>query len=147
MQPCTLRRPDINITVEALKRAASLICEICGGQISSAIVDVYPAPVKGHTVVISLARINKLAGAAIPVATVKNILQKLEIAIEKEEGDVLTLLVPTFKADVTREADIPEEILRIYGCNSIPMPRRFTHHCHFHRRWTIYDWRILLLIC
>ena len=114
---------DINITVEALKRAASLICEICGGQVSSGIIDVYPSPVKGHTVVISLARINKLAGAAIPAATVKNILQKLEIAIEKEEGEMLTLLVPTFKADVTREADVLEEILRIYGYNSIPMPK------------------------
>jgi phenylalanyl-tRNA synthetase beta chain len=114
---------DINIAVEALKRAASLICEICGGTISSDIIDVYPNPVKGFPVTISLSRINRLAGADIPADTVKSILTKLEIGIEKEEGDILSLLVPTFKADVTREADILEEILRIYGYNSIPMPK------------------------
>jgi len=114
---------DINITVEALKRAASLICEICGGEISSDIIDVYPNPVKGYPVNISLARINRLAGAEIPAATVKNILGKLEIAITEDKGDQLSLLVPTFKADVKREADILEEILRIYGYNTIPMPK------------------------
>jgi phenylalanyl-tRNA synthetase beta chain len=114
---------DINITIEALKRAASLICEICGGEVSSDIIDVYPNPVKGYPVTISLTRINKLAGTEIPPATVKNILSKLEIAIIDDKGDTLSLLVPTFKADVKREADILEEILRIYGYNTIPMPR------------------------
>jgi phenylalanyl-tRNA synthetase beta chain len=114
---------DINITVEVLKRAASLIVEICGGAVSSKITDIYPAPVKGYPVTITLSRINKLSGADIPAATIKNILTKLEIAIEKEDGDTLSLLVPTFKADVRREADVLEEILRIYGYNSIPMPK------------------------
>ena len=114
---------DINITVEALKRTASLICEICGGEISSDIIDIYPNPVKGYAVNISLSRINRLAGAEIPADTIKNILTKLGIAIEKENGDDLQLLVPTFKADVKREADILEEILRIYGYNTIPMPK------------------------
>ncbi len=116
---------DINITVEALKRAASLICEICGGRVSSAIIDQYPNPIKGFPVSISLERINRLAGAEIPAPTVKNILSKLEIAIEKEDGDSLELLVPTFKADVKREADILEEILRIYGYNTISFPKAF----------------------
>jgi len=114
---------DINITVEALKRAASLICEICGGEISSDIIDVYPNPVKGFPVTTSLTRINKLSGAEIPSTTVKNILSKLEIVITEDKGDTLQLLVPTFKADVKREADILEEILRIYGYNTIPMPK------------------------
>ena len=114
---------DINITVEALKRAASLICEICGGELSSDIIDVYPDPVRGYSISISAARINRLAGAEIPIATVRNILTKLGIIIEKEEQDNLQLLVPTFKADVKREADILEEILRIYGYNTIPMPK------------------------
>lgn len=114
---------DINITVEALKRAASLIVELCGGQVSSEITDIYPVPVKGYPVTITLSRISKLAGADIPAATIKNILGKLEIAIEKEDGDTFSLLVPTFKADVKREADVLEEILRIYGYNSIPMPK------------------------
>lgn len=114
---------DINATVEVLKRAASLICEICGGHIVSDIIDVYPAPVSGYPVTTSISRLNKLAGADIPANTIKNILTKLGIAIEKEDGDQLSLLVPTFKADVKREADILEEILRIYGYNNIPMPK------------------------
>ena len=114
---------DINITVEALKRAASLICEICGGEIASEIIDVYPNTIAGFPVTISLARINRLAGAEIPAATVKNILTKLEIEITADKGDILELLVPTFKVDVKREADVLEEILRIYGYNTIPMPK------------------------
>ncbi len=114
---------DVNATVEVLKRAASLICEICGGHVVSDIIDVYPAPVSGYTVTTGITRLNKLAGADIPAATIKNILTKLGISIEKEEGDQLSLLVPTFKADVKREADVLEEILRIYGYNNIPMPQ------------------------
>ena len=114
---------DINITVEALKRAASLICEICGGEVASDIVDVYRNPVKGFPITITLTRINKLAGAEIPAATVKNILTKLGIEITEDKGDQLSLLVPTFKVEVKREADILEEILRIYGYNTIPIPK------------------------
>ena len=114
---------DINITIEALKRAAFLICELCGGEISSDITDTYPDPVKGYPVIISLTRINKLAGADIPAITVKNILSKLGIALTEDKGDTLSLLVPTFKTEVKREADILEEILRIYGYNTIPMPK------------------------
>jgi phenylalanyl-tRNA synthetase beta chain len=114
---------DINITAEALTRAASLICEICGGEVSSEVIDVYPQPIAGYAVNISLARINRLAGTDIHVAVIKNILTKLGISIEKENGDNLQLLVPTFKPDVKREADILEEILRIYGYNTVPMPK------------------------
>ncbi|MBS1624584.1 MAG: phenylalanine--tRNA ligase subunit beta [Bacteroidetes bacterium] len=114
---------DINATVEVLKRAASLICEICGGHVVSDIIDVYSSPVKGYEVTTTITRLNKLAGADIPVATIKNILTKLGITIENEDGDNLSLLVPTFRADVKREADILEEILRIYGYNNIPMPK------------------------
>jgi phenylalanyl-tRNA synthetase beta chain len=113
---------DINITVEALQRAAALICELCGGNVSSDLVDIYPAQVAGYPVQVSIRRINQLAGAEIPADTIKAILKKLEIQISKDEGDLLHLLVPTFKADVKREADILEEILRIYGYNTIPMP-------------------------
>ena len=116
---------DINITVETLKRSASLICEICGGKLSSAFMDQYPNPIAGFPISISLERINRLAGADITAVAVKNILNKLEIAIEKEDGDSLQLLVPTFKADVKREADILEEILRIYGYNTISFPKAF----------------------
>lgn len=114
---------DPNITVEALKRAATLICEICGGNISSEIIDVYPNPIDGWRFSVSVERILKLAGFAIEKETIKKILHHLEIKIEKEEGDILHLLVPAFKTDVRREADIVEEILRINGYNSFALTR------------------------
>lgn len=115
---------DPNITVEALKRAAALICEVCGGQIASEIVDVYPAPVGECKLTVSYARMLRLAGFEILKETVKAILQHLEIKVEKEEDDFLHLAVPTFKTEVTREADILEEILRIYGYNSFTLPKQ-----------------------
>lgn len=114
---------DPNITVEALKRAALLITEISGGQVSSAIIDIYPEKIEGWSVDVDYTRIIKLAGFEIPEQTVKNILHQLEIKIVKEEGPKWQLLVPAFKTDVKREADIVEEVLRIYGYNSFTLPR------------------------
>jgi phenylalanyl-tRNA synthetase beta chain len=113
---------DINITTTALLRAADLICQYAGGKIASPLTDIYPTPVPPHAVAISVKRINQLAGASISTTEIKNILQHLEIAVNREEGDMLHLLVPTCKTEVTREADILEEILRIRGYNSIPIP-------------------------
>lgn len=115
---------DPNITVEVLKRAAALICEVCGGQIASTITDIYPNPVAERKLEVSYERLLRLAGFEIPVETVKAILQHLEIKVEKEEGDTLHLSIPTFKVEVTREADILEEVLRIYGYNSFTLPKQ-----------------------
>jgi phenylalanyl-tRNA synthetase beta chain len=113
---------DPNITIEALKRAALLIKEVAGGEISSQIVDIYPQPVKGWNFTVSYNRMIKLAGFVIEKNVVKEILQRLEITIEKKEGDNWHLLVPAFKTDVKREADVVEEVLRIYGYNSFTLP-------------------------
>ena len=113
---------DPNITVEALKRAALLICEISGGKISSDITDLYPEPIDGLRFTVSYTRILRLSGFPIPHETIKEILQRLEIKIEQEDGDTLHLLVPAFKTDVKREADIVEEVIRIYGYNSFTIP-------------------------
>ncbi|MFN8308538.1 MAG: phenylalanine--tRNA ligase subunit beta [Chitinophagales bacterium] len=115
---------DINITVTALQRAAALLCEIAGGEVASAIEDSYPNPVKGFPVTISIARIRSLAGVEISLQLIKAILNKLEIEVVAEIGDQWELLVPTFKTEVTREADIAEEILRIMGYSSIPIPKK-----------------------
>ncbi len=114
---------DPNITVEALKRAALLITEVCGGNISSEIVDIYPTLIEGWRFTVSYERILKLAGFEIEKKTIKEILQHLEIKIEQEEGDTLQLLVPAFKTDVKREADIVEEVIRILGYNSFTLPK------------------------
>ena len=115
------RGADPNITIYALKRAAMLIKEIAGGTISSEIVDVYPKPVENFKVDVSYQRINTLIGQKIDNETVKNILTSLEIEIISENEVGLQLSIPPFKVDVTREADVVEEILRIYGYNNIDL--------------------------
>ncbi len=115
---------DPNITTYALKRAAMLIKEIAGGEISSEIQESYPTPIKDHTTSFSYKRCNTLIGKEIPTETVDEILSLLDIKTLNKEGDQLTLEVPAFRNDVTREADIIEEILRIYGFNNIDIPAK-----------------------
>jgi phenylalanyl-tRNA synthetase beta chain len=113
------RGTDPNNTVYALKRAAMLIKEIAGGTISSDIVDVYPEPIADFKVEVSFKGMNSLIGKELDKAVVKNILQSLEIKVEKETSEGLSLSVPPYRVDVHHEADIVEEIIRIYGYNNI----------------------------
>jgi len=113
------RGADPNITVYALKRAALLIKEIAGGEISSEIKDFYPKPIEKWEIEVSYANIDRLAGNKIERKIIKEILSDLEMEILEESSAGLKLLTPTFKVDVTREVDVIEEILRIYGYNNI----------------------------
>ncbi len=118
------RGADPNITVYALKRAAQLIKDIAGGQISSEIKDVYPNPVKPWTVDINFDNVNRLIGKEIDKDIIVKILQDLGIEVLATSKEGLKLLVPTFKVDVKREVDIIEEILRVYGYNNIEIPEK-----------------------
>ncbi len=113
------RGADPNITIYALKRAAMLIKEIAGGTISSEIKDIYPKPINPWIVDVDLANVDRLIGKVIDRDVIKTILTDLEIEIKDENKESLKLLIPTFKVDVTREVDIVEEILRVYGYNNI----------------------------
>ena len=113
------RGADPNITVYALKRAALLIKEVAGGAISSPIVDVYPTPISRKSIDIAFANVDKLIGKVIDRNIIKNILTSLEIEIQSATDNGLSFLIPTNKVDVTREVDVIEEILRIYGYNNI----------------------------
>jgi phenylalanyl-tRNA synthetase beta chain len=113
------RGTDPNNTVHALKRAAILIKEIAGGTISSDIVDVYPEPIADFKVEVTFRGINSLIGKELDKLVVINILKSLEIKVEKETAEGLVLAVPPYRVDVHREADIVEEIIRIYGYNNI----------------------------
>ncbi|MBN1924856.1 MAG: phenylalanine--tRNA ligase subunit beta [Prolixibacteraceae bacterium] len=110
---------DPDGVVYALKRAALLIKEVAGGTISSEIIDVYPNPAKPFRVDVSLANIERLIGVKISAERVRKILEALEIEIVKETKELLTVDVPPFRVDVQREADVIEEILRIYGYNNV----------------------------
>ncbi len=113
------RGADPNITVYALKRAVNLFKELAGGEVTSEIVDVYPKEIKPWKVEINYDNVDRLIGKSIERRFIKNILVDLGIKILEEKENGLKLLIPTYKVDVTREADIIEEILRIYGYNNI----------------------------
>ncbi|MBN2481344.1 MAG: phenylalanine--tRNA ligase subunit beta [Bacteroidales bacterium] len=116
------RGVDPGITVYALKRCALLIEEIAGGSIASAIVDEYPNPIRPREVSFSYDSAYRLIGEQIEPDTIKSVLASLEFEITKEDDHGLTLLVPPYRVDVEREADVVEEILRIYGYNKISIP-------------------------
>jgi len=116
------RGTDPNGTIYALKRAALLIKEVAGGEISSEIIDVYPNPVDDFKVDVSYSNIKRLIGVDLGKEKIKQILDALEIRIETETETGLSLLVPPYRVDVKREVDVIEEILRIYGYNNIALP-------------------------
>lgn len=115
------RGADINITPYALKRAAQLICEVAGGHISSPVTDVYPLPHIPAEVFLHTDYLAGITGINIPSDIVTNILQSLEFRIISASEEGWRLEVPSSKVDVTREADVSEEILRIYGFEHIPV--------------------------
>ena len=115
---------DPNITVYALKRAALLITEICGGAIASDIVDIYPSVIQPFPVQLNYSKMDNLIGEVIDRELVQGILNDLEIEIVDSNNDGLSLLIPPFRTDVQREVDVIEEILRIYGFNKVSIPSK-----------------------
>jgi len=101
-----------------------LFKELAGGVISSDIHDVYPEPIKKVNIDISWNNINRLIGKAIGKDVIKGILNSLDFVIIKELDEGFNLDVPFYRVDVTREADIIEEILRVYGYNNIEIPQQ-----------------------
>lgn len=118
------RGVDPNSTLTALKRAALLIQEIAGGKTTSDITDIYPDPIKPFEVAVNYSNINRLIGKQLDRQLIKNILLALDIEIVGEQEDELVLKVPPYRVDVTREADVVEEILRIYGYNNVEFSKR-----------------------
>ena len=114
---------DINFTEYALKRAALLLEEYAGGKIASDVMDFYPEKIEDFQVFLSYESAFRLIGQEIDKETIKNILASLEIKISSETEGGLGLTIPSYRVDVQREADIIEEILRVYGYNNI----KFSH--------------------
>ncbi len=110
---------DPNITEYALMRASLLITEIAGGEITSDVVDIYPKKIKDHQVILNFENTTNLIGEEIPRETIKEILTSLEIKINNVTEAGLGMTIPAYRNDVTREADVIEEILRVYGYNNI----------------------------
>ncbi len=115
------RGSDPEMTIYALKRAAMLIKEIAGGEISSAIQDVYPRQFTPVQLELTWANMDRLTGIKIERDKVKSILLSLDFLIIQEYEGGIKLSVPLYRVDVTREADVIEEVLRIFGYNQIPL--------------------------
>ncbi len=124
------RGVDPNNVIFALERAASLICEIAGGECSN-VLDIYPEPIQNFEVDFSYSRCNMLIGKELPKDTVNAILSNLDIEVVSENGDQVNLSVPPYRVDVQREADVVEEVLRIYGFNNIELPSKLTSSLSF----------------
>ncbi len=116
------RGVDPNMQLYAVKRAALLMKELAGGEIAGEVIDICPEPAKDFVFDLSLKRVNQLIGKEIPEQTVRSIIAALEVKVMEEHDGVLTVAVPPYRVDVQREADLIEDILRIYGYNNVEIP-------------------------
>ena len=129
---------DINFTKYALKRAAILIKEYSNGKIASDVMDFYPEKMEDFQVFLSYENAFRLIGQEIDKETIKNILASLEIKISSETEGGLGLTIPSYRVDVQREADIIEEILRVYGYNNIKFSHKLNSSISFNNNKDIY---------
>jgi phenylalanyl-tRNA synthetase beta chain len=118
------RGVDPNNPLYALQRAAQLICQVVGASVTSEITDIYPKKVEPLELDFDLEACFRLIGQEIPVDEVKTILTSLDIEVLAANGSNWKLRIPTYRVDVTRQADVVEEVLRIYGFNRIAMPEQ-----------------------
>ena len=119
------RGVDPSITDLALKRACILIKQICeNSMVSSGITDLYPKRIEEKQIIISFKNIENLIGKKIDREIIKGIITSLDIKIESITESNLGISIPAYRNDVTREADVIEEILRIYGYNNIESSKK-----------------------
>lgn len=116
---------DPTITEYALKRAALLIQEVAGGEMTSDIVDIYQKKIEDFTIFLNFNKAAKLIGQELPKETIKKILASLDIKVNSMSDAGLGLIVPAYRVDVNREVDVIEEILRVYGYNNINFTKKF----------------------
>ena len=117
---------DISNTVNVMKRAASLICDIAGGSIASEVVDVYPAPADRKQILVTYNYLDRISGKKYDSRTIKQILLALGFEIIKDDEVELLVSVPLHKTDISLPADIAEEIMRIDGFDNIEIPATIT---------------------
>jgi phenylalanyl-tRNA synthetase beta chain len=115
---------DPEITEYALKRAALLIQEVAGGEITSDIIDLYPKKIENFAVFLNFERAFKLIGQELPKETIKKIVASLDIKVNSSSDAGLGLIIPAYRVDVQREVDVIEEILRVYGYNNITFSKK-----------------------
>ncbi|HMI06519.1 MAG TPA: phenylalanine--tRNA ligase subunit beta [Flavobacterium sp.] len=115
---------DPTLTEFALKRAALLIQEVAGGEITSDVIDIYNKKIEDFPVFLNFAKAAKLIGQELPKETIKKILASLDIKVNSVTDAGLGLTIPAYRVDVNREVDVIEEILRVYGYNNINFTKK-----------------------
>ena len=120
------RGTDPEMTINAMMKAAKMIEELAGGKIAETIIDVYPQPIEWKKIDLNYQYVDTLIGNQLERDLIKKIITDLGIKVENENEHGLSLLVPPFKVDVTRAADVVEEIIRIYGYNAIELPGKIS---------------------
>src|SRR5215510_241968 len=119
------RGVDPQGTVLALNRAAALITQLAGGQVSHGVIDVCPQPLLSVPISLRARRITQLLGVAVETQEIKRCLRTLGMAVKPERGGAWRVTVPSYRADLSQEADLLEEIARLRGYDTIPtlLPR------------------------
>ena len=120
------RGVDPNGTIQALGMAVQLLVEYAAARVTSPVFDHYPEPVTPHRVELDLDRATRLIGKELTEFDIQNILETLDISVDEKNGRHWRLSIPTYRTEVTRPADVVEEILRIYGYNNIEIPERWS---------------------
>ncbi|MDQ0475558.1 phenylalanine--tRNA ligase subunit beta [Chryseobacterium sp. MDT2-18] len=120
------RGVDPNMTRTALTHAIAMIAEIAGGKMVGELLEHYPAKIEDHYIILRFSKVEQILGTKIHKEKIKEILKSLEITVLNEIQNGLEISVPAYRADVTREIDVIEEILRIYGYNKIDSPQKIS---------------------
>jgi phenylalanyl-tRNA synthetase beta chain len=113
------RGTDPNMPVYALKQAVILLQRYAGAKVASEIIDVYPESKQDVRIPVNFGHINRLIGKVIEPTEVVGILESLEIAVSELTTEGFVATVKPYRVDVTREADIIEEVLRIHGFQQV----------------------------
>ena len=133
------RSVDPNLVIYALKRAANLLAEICGASISSNISDLYPEKINNTSLTLNYHKVDSLIGEKIDRNQITSILKDLDIDVETENDTQIELSIPPYRIDVTREEDVIEEILRIYGYNNISIPKQIKSSISYSKKPNSHD--------
>ena len=133
------RSVDPNLVIYALKRAANLLVEICGATISSSISDLYPKKINHTSLTLNYNKVDSLIGEKIDRSQIISILKDLDIDVETKNNDQVELSIPPYRIDVTREEDVIEEILRIYGYNNISIPKQIKSSISYSQKPNSHD--------
>ncbi len=104
----------------ASRRCCELILEAAGGVLCQGVVDVGPRPKPREAVVLRFAQLKRILGIEVPPERVRDILSSLGNAVQRQEARRIEVIPPTWRRDLTREADLIEEVARIHGYEEIP---------------------------